>query len=61
MRKLKQPPATFLVWEFLCVRTEAGEFSTVDQIAQATGVKRHNVLSALWTLQHYFTAAQAVD
>jgi hypothetical protein len=57
---MKQPAATYLVFEFLVARTKVGEFSTVEEIASATGVTRANVLSALWALQHYFSAVEAV-
>lgn len=58
--KLKQPAATYLVFEYLLKRTAIGEFSTVDDIHKATGVSKGNVASALWALQNYFSAVEAV-
>lgn len=61
MRKCKQPAATFLVFELLVNRTAQGEFTSTSEITEMTGVSKANVVSALWTLQHYFTAVEAVQ
>lgn len=55
--KRKEPTATGEVTRAL---TAKDDFMSLDELVAVTGKSRKQVMSALWTLQHYFRAVECV-